>query len=277
MNKVDTIIFSKNRAMQLSCCLDSFYKQCEDIEKANISVLYTTSNQEHENSYKELKNKYKDINFVKENNFKDDLNNLLLNCKYVMFVVDDNIFINKFRLDRVLYLLNHFENCIGFSLRLGHNTQYCYPLNKNQKLKDDYFDVGSDCIFYKWQSQDADYGYIMEVSSSLYNYKDIQYFIKYGSYNNPNQLESVMANNTHQLVDKKYLLCFRQSVAFCNPINRIQNVDLANRCGNKPEYSIDSLLEKFNQGYRININKFDGFVSNGCHQEVDLEFIKENK
>ena len=62
-------------------------------------------------------------------------------------------------------------------------------------------------------------------------------------------------------------------MAFCNPVNKVQQVNW-NRAGTNPDYSVESLLEKYEQGYLIDEILFHGYVSNGCHREVDLNFIK---
>jgi len=85
-NKIIAIIFSKSRAMQLDCCLKTLYKQCQDVERIDISVLYTTTSEGHEKSYDILEQTYLDVNFIKENNFKENLleviDNKILCCRY---------------------------------------------------------------------------------------------------------------------------------------------------------------------------------------------------
>jgi len=69
------------------------------------------------------------------------------------------------------------------------------------------------------------------------------------------------------------LLCFENSVAFCNPINIIQE-QVINRSGVNYEYSTDRLAQLFADGYRIDIGAYTGFIPNSCHQEVELVFEK---
>jgi hypothetical protein len=69
------------------------------------------------------------------------------------------------------------------------------------------------------------------------------------------------------------LLCFEQSVAFSNPVNKVQN-QFNNRSGNKIEYTTERLAQMFDAGYRIDVDAYSGFVPNSCHQEVELQFVK---
>ena len=50
-----TVIFSKDRSLQLDATLRSLYLNCD--EYLDIHVLYTCSNERHENSYKNLEKK----------------------------------------------------------------------------------------------------------------------------------------------------------------------------------------------------------------------------
>jgi hypothetical protein len=50
-----------------------------------------------------------------------------------------------------------------------------------------------------------------------------------------------------------------------------------NRAGNDSDYNVEELLMLFEEGYRVIEDAYDGFVSNGAHQEVEMHFIKEEK
>ncbi len=67
------------------------------------------------------------------------------------------------------------------------------------------------------------------------------------------------------------LLCYEQSVTFCNPVNKVQTV-YANRAGTASEYAADHLAELFDQGYRVQVAAYAGFVPSACHQEVELTY-----
>lgn len=71
-----------------------------------------------------------------------------------------------------------------------------------------------------------------------------------------------------------HLLSFQNSACFCNPINKI--IININKSGTKTEYNIESLLTKYENGGNI-IYNFKGFIPDGCHQEVDLEFERKDK
>jgi len=274
MNKTIVIIFSKNRAMQLDCCLKTLYKQCQDIDKIDISVLYTTTSEKHQKSYDILEQTYLDVNFIKENNFKEDLLVLIQDKNHILFVVDDTIFVDEFYIADMVDTLtyNHNEYALGVSLRLGLNTTYCYPLNKVQKIPE-LINGWYGLKKFDWIKAEYDFNYPLELSSSFYRLKDLGSLLKTLHYSNPNELEYLLSINS-RIFNKNYLLCYENSVAFSNPVNKVQNVN-NNRVATEHNYSIEYLLSMFLDEFRIETTNFEDFMPHGCHEETEFLFVKE--
>ncbi|HTZ39799.1 MAG TPA: tetratricopeptide repeat protein [Syntrophales bacterium] len=272
-NEVLTILFSKDRAMQLDCTLRSFMEHCQDPGRTAMKVLYTTSDDRHENQYQEMKAAYPSIEFVRESDFKKDLLSFALPYEYLLFLVDDNMFVRDFLLGDVVEGLKQNGDAIGFSLRLGRNTHYCYMLQKQQKIPR--FETPSQGVLrYEWIEAECDFGYPLEVSSSLYRTDDISPLLEQLDYKNPNTLELALDACKHLFRTKrKTLLCFERSVAFCNPINMVQTM-WKNRAGGSPQNSADGLASMFDTGYRIDTRQYDGFTPGACHQEMELHFFR---
>jgi glycosyltransferase involved in cell wall biosynthesis len=270
------LIFSKDRALQLDATLRSLFVHCSDIIKSQIYVLFITSAASHENQYSLLKNysyPCSHINFIRERDFRSDVIALLAPYDYVLFLVDDNIFVGAFSLAEVIKALEVHPDTIGFSLRLGENTTYCYSLDKEQHLPD-LQPVEKGALKYNWTRAEYDFGYPLEVSSSVYRTTDIIPFIASLSFSNPNTLESAMAANKAQFEKKNpFLMCYKSSVTFCTPLNKTQTVFVTNRAGNNVLYSIEGLSELFRHGRRIDVDVYRNFIPNACHQEVNLELI----
>lgn len=269
-NKTVAVIFSKDRPLQLSLCLKTYYICCEDHGKTDVFIIYKATNDRYEKAYAKLKKEYGGATFVLETDFKKDLTSILLTYQYCLFVVDDNVFVNKFKLNDAIDTIENDENIIGFSLRLGFNTKYCYSLNQNQqyslhfKAKNGHKSI----ILFNWTKSTGDFAYPLELSSSLYKVGNIFSIVLLGNYNNPNSLEWVMYLSLPLFANKFFLLgSYEQSVAFCNPINKVQSVN-ENRWSNLKEYSPENLLQLFENGYKIDVNKFYGLIPNACHQEI---------
>ena len=264
------LVFSKDRPLQLELTLNTCKHFSIDWERDHTIVLYKTSNTRYQSAYDSLEKKFPDVEFVKEYDFMMDVKSIVYMTEYIMFVVDDCIFTNYFITGDIESILKKYGS-LGFSLRLGKNTTYCYPLKTNNDLPRFVKNEGNILSFWWREDKAGDFYYPLEVSSSIYRGKDIRKILN-GNFNNPNMLESLLDYNKNVLGYMPTLSCFETSVAFCNPINKVQQVNW-NRAGGNQEYSAESLLEKYEQGYKIDETQFYGFVSNGCHQEVDLKFI----
>jgi hypothetical protein len=270
-NPFVTVIFSKDRPMQLDLTLKTNEKECIEKNARNEIVLYKARNERYENAYQQVSLEHPSVQFLKENNFKLDLYECIKKKKYVLFVVDDCIFTRKYSTSTISNFLDICDGALGFSLRLGINTKICYPLYIENDIP--YMQkIGTNIYAFSWkEAGTGDFSYPLELSSSVYRVKDIRPIIEGIHYTNPNQLEWIMYNYIPNLTNKQFLLSYETSPAFCNPINRVQEEN-NNRVGLNPDYTIENMLEYYEKGYRIKTDSFDGFISNGAHQEVDIEY-----
>lgn len=194
--------------------------------------------------------------------------------EYVMFGVDDNLFTHEFSLAQAVTALKQHPHSLGFSLRLGENTTFAYMHNTSQALPS-FLPAGDQINCFNWLEAEHDFNYPLEVSSSIYCSAQIYPLLVALEFTNPNTLEGAMA--ARALVsyrDYPQLLCYKTSVAFCNPVNIVQNVSPANRSGHEQYYPVELLSEKFEMGERIDAQAYAGFISNSCHQEVMVKFRK---
>lgn len=274
-NNFVSIIFSKDRPLQLELTLKTNEIYCKEKNIRNEIVLYKASNQRFENAYKKLASEYPDTKFIKENSFKQDLLACVHNKEYVLFLVDDCIFTRYYSIKTISDFMNICGGVLGFSLRLGNNTTQCYPLRINNDIPI-MQPMGKNINAFSWKESGAgDFSYPLEVSSSMYRMENIKPLLEGSNYYSPNSLEWIMSISVKLFNSMPFLLCYETSPAFCNPINKIQTEN-NNRVGINPAYSIENLLILYESGYRIDYNLFNGFISNGAHQEVDIDFIKAN-
>ena len=194
--------------------------------------------------------------------------------KYILFCVDDNIFVNKFSISEIVNSLHKTTKAIAFSLRLGKNTKYCYMHNTHQALPE-FQSINNRISQFNWVHSQLDFNYPLEISSSVYRMENLLPLLNAIAFINPNSLEGEIASR------KKYfskalptLLVFNTSVAFCNPVNIVQKTAPKNRRGEKSAYSADELSNLFERNMRINVANFSGLITNACHQEMDLHFSK---
>ena len=209
------------------------------------------------------------VEFVEEFDFRRDTNLLLKLHEFVLILVDDCLFIGDFLAAELVETLGRQPDAIGVSLRLGRNTTYCYPLDKPQRVPD-MQPASPTLLAFRWPDTDYDFGYPLELSSSLYRSTDLRSLVDALPFRNPNTLEAELANHAYLFRESHpVLLCPSQSLAFCTPVNIVQQV-CANRAGGSGEMSTITLSNKFATGWRIDISQFDGFIPTACHQEVEL-------
>jgi len=267
------IIFSKNRALQLDATLRSFFLHCRDAHAVDFVVIYTTSNAAFERQYHSLRNEYPRIRFVREADFRSDLISALTGYEQVLFLVDDNLFIEDFSITEAIACFNDKADAIGFSLRLGKNITYSYMMNRNHEMPG-FQIVRNNILGFDWTSVAGGFGYPLEVSSSIYRVSDMLHLLKKAGFNNPNTLEAVLDQGKMAYKDAKHeLLCFDRAVTFCNPANKVQSV-FENRSGSAADYSPERLGELYEQGYRVDVQRYSGFATDAYHKEVDLHFVK---
>lgn len=268
------VVFSKDRPLQLDAALRSFFLHCQDADTLKLNVLYTISDMVQQELYAGLISEYTSVTFIKEQDFRKDLLSLLSGPDYILFLVDDNIFVRDFSIADVIKSLSDHPDALGFSLRLGSNTTYCYSRNKNQKLPE-FQIIKNNILKYNWTSEEYDFGYPLEVSSSVYRASEIVPFINGLPFYNPNSLEGLMSVNRAMFKDNRpFLLCFNLSATFCAPLNKVQDTCAGNRASDKPEYSTVNLTKNFSEGYRIDVSAYNNFLPNACHQEVVLKLVQ---
>ncbi|MDA8094524.1 MAG: glycosyltransferase [Betaproteobacteria bacterium] len=258
--------------MQLDATLRSLRMHCEDPQEFDLNVIFKASSERHAQSYQRLGQDYQDWKFSPEGDFRSQVIESLGDYRYVLFLVDDNIFVRSFALRSITNILESSEGSIGYSLRLGTNTTHCYPLDAPQYLPD-FKPLDGSTLQFKWTAGHHDFGYPLEVSSSVYRTRDVLDVLAGRAFSNPNTLEDALAGSKGGFVGRKeFLLCGFKSATFCNPVNLTQS-QYANRVGARPDHSVDALNDLFHRGYRIDVQAYEGFVPRGCHQEVPMVFV----
>src|ERR1017187_6228517 len=102
-------------------------------------------------------------------------------------------------------------------------------------------------VRFAWPEAELDFGYPLELSSSLYRVKDILPLLDQIEFTNPNAVEGQLAEQPSRCQAQPFLLCFPQSAAFSLPLNRVQNVN-NNRASNAPACSVEALERSFAEG-----------------------------
>lgn len=260
-----------------------------------VSVIYRASDPDYVYGYKLIAKEFAgimQIDWVEESDFKKDLLAQVeegggekqgflrrffgsapsVRQPYVLFLVDDNLFIRDFSLKDVTRELEAARSVLGFSLRVGRNTTYCYSNRCDQRLPA-FRETSGGILQFRWPGEQGDFNYPLEVSSSVYRTADIIGLLRNLPYSNPNRLEQGLSVSSKFFSARlPEMLCFQHSVAFCAPLNKVQSV-LDNRSGSSEQYSSEALNQMFLEKMRIDIDKLNGFTPNSAHQEIELPLV----
>lgn len=259
--------------MQLDALLCSFALHCQDAHNVELKILYKTSDAFQESLYQELARDYPHVQFVAERNFKEDLIRFLRDAHHILFLVDDTLFVRSFHLAEIVSHLRETEESLGFSLRLGKNTVYCHHADTGMRLPE--FRPGLHRIQkYIWRNAGWDFGFPLEVSSSVYRADDLVPLLKELAFSGPNELEMQLDSQSSKFGSREFLSCYEQSVAFSAPLNKVQTVGEC-RAGQNESYSPAFLGKLFRAGRRIDVFTYAGFVPNAPHVEVELKFCEK--
>jgi glycosyltransferase involved in cell wall biosynthesis/GT2 family glycosyltransferase len=272
MADVSGIAFSKDRAMQLDAALRSLALHCHDAYRARWTVIYKASTPQHARQYRELARAHPSVAFEVESDFRAQVLALVARADHVAFLVDDNLFVRAFSWDDAIEGLRRHPDALGVSLRLGVNTQYCYPADRPQPLPP-LLRGTSALLKFRWTDAECDFGYPLEVSSSLFRSAELLRVLPGLAFSNPNSLEAnLAAQRPRYAAQQPHLLCYDASATFCNPANRVQD-EYANRAGDSHPCSAADLAELFEKGQRVDVASYAGHVPRGVHEEVALRFL----
>ena len=272
---INAIIFSKDRAAQLHLLLESIFKNAKGV--FNLNIIYKASNDDFKNAYKLLEadsNSWDTnlkINFIEEVDFKNQTIELLKsNYEYSCFFTDDDIIYNPIFEKNIIETLKSDDDIFCFSLRLGKNTKTCYTMNAENVLvpltEDD------NMIISDWSKHYMDYGYPLSVDGHIFRTKDIYKLTINVGFKNPNTYEAAL--QIYDNYPKYKMAAFIDSALVNTPINIVQNV-FENRKAEQFNYSTEDLNKLYLSGDKISLNNINFQNIHGCHQELELSFVKK--
>jgi hypothetical protein len=265
--KVDIIIFSKDRAMQLEALLYSMEKHVKNI--GSVCVLYKVSNQEFVDGY--IKSFYYinsinlKCNFIPEteNDFKKRLNQILglVKTKKVLLLCDDVIFTDEVDLD----VYNPWLSWNSINLCLGTNITWCNAKSSVQQVSD--YNIYKDLIRWKWTKAEGDFAYPNSIGASILKTWWIRLLAKILPYDCPNWLEGKMNNKYVKKIISPRTISYYNSKAYCLLLNQVQTVYKFQE--GLPEHSPEKLNELFSQGKVIDTSELDGIITDSIMLPAD--------
>ena len=270
-NSISTVIFSKDRAMQLHALLASFFES--KIGECHVVVIFTSSTEAHKRAYKDVVNIFaKSVRFIEQidyPSFRECLEVVISKLPEgnLFFLVDDIIFTED--VDYKFLASLDVSDTI-FSLRMGDHLNFSYVVNMKQQLpkkiksKDEY-------LIWKWNEGILDWGYPLSVDGHIFSTTEVLLWIKYLDFVSPSSFENALQRF-------RYIYCNKQGMSFKK--SRIVNIP-ANKVQNEVNnihafIHQDYLLQKWFDGMVIDHSIFRNWINNSVHQEAEFKLIMRN-
>jgi len=261
---INVVIFSKDRPAQLELLLRSMKRFFVEWNMVHTHILYKYTNDDYRIGYEKIKLYHPEFDYVLEQpgKFKEQTVSLIrAENQATMFMVDDMVFKNYLALKTIPIKKLLSEDSIAcVAIRMCPRINYCYTERKSTpppKFTEDLM------WFWNDPSLGGDIHYPMSIDGSIFRTEDIYPLVRDLPYENPNTMEGILANNP---INKPYMICYRDSLVFNIPVNKVQTVN-GNHCGSIPaEY----LNKEFLSGKRISMANIEFFENTSCHQEIPL-------
>ncbi len=266
---VSCVIFSKDRPLQLYSLLKSMLQHVNNLCK--VIILYDVSSEDFNRAYNEMRmDSLSDLfHFIKQTDFKQDLINILenLNTEKLFFLVDDIVFTESCDLQKIIAI---DSNRYILSLRLGENIEYSYTVGRDQK-KPDFFKSEDVCdlLYWEWRNGDIDWGYPLSVDGNIFFTKEILCMTSTLDFLAPNSYETEL-QIFNDILFRRCGVCYKKSKIVNIPINKVQNEN-TNKAG---IIQTNYLLDKWREGYMLDIGKLYGLNNYSAHQEIEIEYVK---
>lgn len=261
--KIQLIVWSKDRAVQLRLLLESIERYMPDYFETHI--VYTTSTPEFQRGYDIVAERFP-ANYIFETKLALDTRRLIneFTGSVIAFSTDDTVIFKappKVDLDTLIP-----SGCVGFSFRYGLNTtlqDHFRNLYQNPLIN--YQDEG-DTIKWWWNMYHPlyNYGYPFGLDMHAYNADLIADLIKYDEFKSTNQLETLLFNKRH--LAPQMIRSFKESVAINVPDNCMSGVTQSTG-GN-----IEEMNKRFLAGEVISLDDFPKEF-NACHMPVEYKWI----
>jgi hypothetical protein len=245
--------------MQLDAFLESVRLWAHGLF-TTATILYKPTAERFEEAYARLEAEWPGARWVRETNFRDNLRASIAGADTTVFHTDDDVY---FRTPGPIDLRDD-EVC--FTLRLGLNTTYSYPLDIEERLLG--ASIVGNRVVWEWRSQGAgSYSYPLAVNGHIFRTEEVVDWLARASFSNPNELEAALQIFNSEL--RPRMASFKHSVVVSIPAN-IVNETYLNRHANL--FTVENLNDRFLAGERVDVGAMDFFSIRACHQDIPFVF-----
>lgn len=252
---IRTIIFSKDRAMQLDLLLWSMHKFALQLD--DVCVLWSASRDRFYRAYRRLMRDYK-IHWYLQSAFLDDVSILTASVRpYIQFLVDDCVFY------RPLECPTEILPNTAYAPRLGLNCTRCGNIGVPQSVPTQlYRDIGGE--------GDRDFDCTWSLDGHIYRREEIQPYLDRGGYSTPNELESAFCGEIRPR------LYFPKHSCLTNVPHNSVGESKGNRHMHPGDDPIVMLNDLYLSDWRIDWNQMDFSNVDSCHMDLEYKYRRVN-
>jgi hypothetical protein len=251
-SKIDSIVFSKDRAMQLYAFLQSYEEMVSN--RGLLYILYKTTNEKHKKSYLELQKYFSDKEyiFIEEIDFRRQLIEISTksNANTVGLYVDDMIFLINVDYNNIINL--DLEDYV-VSLSRGKDLDE-HPGKKLTLPDFTKRDDGFESFRWDYSNNFSHWTYPIGVSGYFYNREEWVVMLRDTSFKAPNTLEGNLQKYVPLFIGRTGI-CMHQIACVCVHANLVQTECINPIIGT---FTIEELLNRWENGYKINLQEFYG-------------------
>jgi len=250
-------------------------RSIENFQKTQFDIIIQYScSSVHRDSYEKLKEKYQNehCNFIEEERFSSTLISILKSIKtqFLFFLVDDQVVVRSFDINEIVSVM---DRKLFFSLRLGKSITnfgiYDMKLNPNYEIKNNFLE-------WRWvkNKDQKDWGYQFSVDGTVYRTVDVLRASMAIPFKAPNSYEDNM-NSVCLFRGDNRGMSYHEAIV----INLIINASRQEKDYEQfesGEYSTDDMLDLWNKGCRLSIEKIASINFSSTHYIVkDINSIIE--
>lgn len=267
-HRVEGVVFSKDRPLQLHALLASYAELVKD--PPPLHVLYRASDERYRAAYDEVfRASPAPVEAVAERAFRDDLLALLdrVRAPRLFFLVDDIVFVRPVDFGPLLAL-----DPARFvpALRLAPHLTRCYTFAREQPLPPFREGLLADpgLLCWRWRDGALDWAYPLSVDGNLFSTGEIRVLAQRTPFAAPNSFEAALQRHV-RLFSGRLGVCHREARVVNVPCNKVQE-EIDNRYG---ETDAETLLALWREGKQLDHRRLYGIVNESAHQDVPLSFV----
>lgn len=273
-DKVDVVVFSYNRPMQLFAFLESLAKRGKNYHAVNI--IFRASGGSYLKGYEIVKEAFPEFNYIQQDMKKskafEQFKPLVLKyscdsskAKYVVFSTDDIVLTDEIDFnDGVLALKETGAHALFY--RLGRNITQCY-MQKFESGVPPLSPLKGNIFAWEYSTGKGDWAYPLSVDMTLYRKEDIKPELESIAFNHPTELEMYWCKMADP---SKIGLCYETSKIVNIPLNVVAE----NSNPHMNSYTPFQLLTAFlKEKKKFDINIAYHINNNSPHYEVELPVI----